>query len=260
MAEETMDIDNGEFEDGDFEDNEDGDFEDGDFDDGDFDDGGDDDGWGDEDDDKNNGWGDEDLVENDNQDLLTFNKPALIKQISAITPLTQQDIDDAVNKKVKQLAEELSLEERKCLLLLRRYKWNTTKIIDVYFTEPDKILVGAGVCIDKKEDVINDKNKNNVMECGICMDDVPMSDTFCLECGHLNTCKSCWIDYLRDGVKTKQCVHLTCPTHKCYVTIPQDVWKLFLSDKYKDEYKRYQRFCRENFVEVFLSMFTCDYA
>ena len=142
------------------------------------------------------------------------------------------------------------MEERKCLLLLRRYKWNSTKIIDVYFTEPEKILVGAGVCIDKKDNIINDKNKNEMMECGICMDDVKMGDTFYLECGHLNTCKSCWVDYLRDGVKTKQCVHLTCPTHKCYVTIPQDVWKLFLSESYPEEFKRYERFCRENFVEV----------
>ena len=235
--EETMDVEEEEDEFNDeFEDEEDADFDDGD----DWDDG----------DEKDGGWGDEDIVENDNQDLLTMNKPAMVKQISAITPLSSEDIDIAVDKKVKQLAEELSLEERKCLLLLRRYKWNATKIIDVYFTEPDKILVGAGVCIDKKDNIINDKNKNNIMECGICMDDVKMSDTFYLECGHLNTCKSCWVDYLRDGVKTKQCVHLTCPTHKCYVTIPQDVWKLFLEDKYGDELLRYQRFCRENFVEV----------
>merc|ERR1712154_636882 len=63
--------------------------------------------------------------------------------------------------------------------------------------------------------------------------------------------KPCWIDYLRSGAKTKQCVHLTCPTHKCYVTIPQDVWKLFLGQdkKYSKELARYSRFCRENFVE-----------
>ena len=247
----AMEEDDNDFEDNDFED--DG-FEDDGFEDDGKDDGwedGDDDGWGDDKDD--DGWGG--LVTED-QTIEQAPREEMKRQVSVIKALTSDDITDAVNEKVNILFDSLAdddtvdITKRECLLLLRRYKWNPQKIMDVYFTDKNKILVGAGVCIDKKKNIINDKNKNNVIECGVCMDDVKMSDTFCLECGHLNTCKSCWVDYLRDGVKTKQCVHLTCPTHKCYVTIPQDVWQLFLADKHKEEFKRYQRFCRENFVEV----------
>merc|ERR1719384_51049 len=140
-----------EYEFSDFEDDNDG-FEDND-----------EDGWDDEDKNDDNDWGD--VVEETDQAIIGINKPDLQKQISAVHALSPEDIDVSVESKVKALAEELSLEPRKCLLLLRRYKWNATKIIDVYFTDSDKILVGAGVCIDPKQNVVNDKNKNKIMEC-----------------------------------------------------------------------------------------------
>mmetsp|Transcript_1685 Transcript_1685/g.3319 ORF Transcript_1685/g.3319 Transcript_1685/m.3319 type:complete len:536 (-) Transcript_1685:2796-4403(-) len=235
-VDETMDLD------------EDAAFED-DADDGGFDDA-DDAAWGDENKEDDDGWGD--VVQDDAPPPLSgMDDNPLTRQISAVNALSAEDIDIAVQEKVKVLAEELSLEERKCLLLLRKYKWNAALINDVYFNDPDKILVEAGVCVAPKSDkeVAEQKSKQSEMECGVCMDDVPISQTFCLECGHLNTCNKCWIEYLCDGVKTKQCVHLTCPTHKCYVTIPQDVWGHFLADKHPNEYARYLRFCRENFVE-----------
>jgi len=194
---------------------------------------------------------------------MTFPKPSIERQATAIIEMTQEDIDDAVLQKVRALAEELSLEERKCLLLLRRYKWNATKIIDVYFTKPDDILVGAGVCIDPKKNVVSASNEDEELECGVCMEEVARRDAFCLECGHLNTCKGCWVDYLCDGVKTKQCVTLTCPTFKCYVTIPEETWARFLEPAHPLQLQRYRRFCRDNFVEnskqfVFCPGKSCD--
>eukprot|EP01084_Bolivina_argentea_P162490 282772_1 len=190
-------------------------------------------------------WGD--VVEETYQTINDANKPDLSKQCTSwnidVDPLC---IDLAMQTKVKQLAKELSLHERKCLLLLRRYEWNMTKIIDLYFIDCDKILVSAGICIHP---ISTNKNIGiDIIECEICMDNVMMWDTFNLECGHL-ACKSCWIDYLTLSVKTKQCVHLTCPKHKCYVSIPQKIWHLFLNDKYKNELNRYHRFCRDNFIE-----------
>ena len=82
------------------------------------------------------------------------------------------------------------------------------------------------------------------------MDDVPISDIYYLECGHQTTCNKCWIDYLIDGVRSKQCVSLPCPQYKCNITIPSKVWKHFLDNKkYKDKFERYLKFCRENFIE-----------
>ena len=84
------------------------------------------------------------------------------------------------------------------------------------------------------------------------MDDVDVNkDIYVLECGHQTTCKKCWTDYLLDSVNNKECVNLPCPAYKCHVTIPEKVWQYFLKDKYPNQFKRYKRFCRENFIEVF---------
>eukprot|EP01083_Nonionella_stella_P209080 758194_1 len=126
-----------------FEDDDDNEFEDGDNDDEWDDDenkGGDDEGWG-------------DVIEETDAAIIGINKPDLSKQISSIVALSPEDIDRSVIIKVNQLSEELSLDKTKCLLLLRRYKWNITKIIDVYFTDSDKILIGAGVCINPKKTI-----------------------------------------------------------------------------------------------------------
>ena len=142
--------------------------------------------------------------------------------------VSPEDIEKAVNAKVDELGEELELEKRKCLLLLRRYKWNSAKIIDEFFTEKQtEMFVSAGICIDPYRDVIADANKDEKMECEICMEQMHISEVFALECGHINTCKNCWFDYLVHGVKSKQCVLLDCPTSKCRVTIPSNVWERF---------------------------------
>jgi len=217
----------------------------GDGDDADFDDGGD--GWGDGDEDGD--WGD--LKDPGDQQMpINSDLPSITRQQSAVIPMSPEDIEKAVQAKVDALSEELELEKRKCLLLLRRYKWNSAKIIDVYFTDKqEEILLGAGICLDKHQNAINDSNKDEEMECEICMEDIPKSEAFALECGHVNTCKNCWIDYLLHAVKSKQCVLLDCPTSKCHVTIPSNVWQRFLAKPHPDAYRRYQRFCRENFVE-----------
>ena len=204
----------------DFNDDEvDPDFNDDDFNDDEFLD----DEWN-ENDDNDDDWGDTEIVNETDPYSIGFDeKTEKKRQASAIIAVSPEDIDASMDRKVQQLADELSLPPKTCLLLLRRYKWNVSKIIEVYFVDSDKILLGAGVCIHPEDPAKIKKlqSKDVEMECAICMVDVKMSDTFCLECGHLNVCKGCWVDYLRNKVRSKECVTLTCPTSKCYVTIPE---------------------------------------
>eukprot|EP01084_Bolivina_argentea_P025889 48144_1 len=205
--------------------------------------------------DDDGGWDDTDVKiddwndDNDIIDINTVNEPIEQKQMNTIKSYSAKEIDSIINNKIKLLSDELSLESETCLLLLRRYKWNMNKVMDIYFTNTNKILINSGVCIHKKQNSINSTNKNKIIECRICMNDVEIKNTFCLDCGHINTCKSCWIQYLIDGVKTKQSIFLTCPTYKCNVIIPYKIWKLLLQSNYNNFFLRYERFCRENFIE-----------
>ena len=124
-------------------------------------------------------------------------------------------------------------------------------MIDSYFTDPDKIKREAGVCTSPQKPA---KTKGEI-ECQVCMDDVDASEMYCLECGHQTTCKSCWIDYFKNAVKTKECVYLPCPAFKCDVVIKNTVWEFFLKKDHTTAYERYQRFCRENFIEVLFFLF-----
>jgi len=139
----------------------------------------------------------------------------------------------------------LTNKENDCMLLLRKFKWNVAQVMDAYFVNPDKIRLEAGICIHPKPP----KLKSGSIECQVCMDDVDISNVFSLECGHQTTCNPCWVDYLKDGARTKECVHLPCPAYKCNVIIREEYWKKFLADKYPSLWERYQKFCRENFVE-----------
>jgi ariadne-1 len=211
--------------------------------------------WGDGDGDDDDGWGA--VISTDDPQIS--NAPIIfLKQMSQVTPLTIDEVDVAMNSKVGQISEQLDIVDDKSLLLLRRYKWNSNRINDVYFTNPEKILGEAGVCMDPHDPA----RKSGEMECQVCYDDIDVKDAYSLVCGHQNTCKSCWVYICSTSVQTKQCVFLTCPTTKCHVVAPGSTWKMFLADHPK-EYTRYLRFCRDNFVEhskefVFCPGKSCD--
>ncbi|ETO18077.1 ariadne-like ubiquitin ligase [Reticulomyxa filosa] len=144
--------------------------------------------------------------------------------------------------------------------------------MDVYFTDPDKIRLEAGICLEPKEP----KLKSGSIECQVCMEDVDIKNVFNLECGHQvmqillfffffkiiilkivvvrkqmkTTCKPCWVDYLKDAARSKECVSLPCPAYKCNVVIREEHWQRFLAEKFPAIWERYKKFCRENFVEV----------
>jgi len=203
-----------------------------------------DDGWNDNDNDQDNEITDEQEVKIKEDDL-----PSSPQQVKS---LTISDLDKAIEKKVLQLKDELNLEEHKCLMLLRKYKWNVNKISEEYFTNSQIVLKDSGVCLSPRG---NNDNKNNssknkkTVECQLCLEDVNANILFSMECGHNCVCKPCWVLYLCNGTQTKECVTQTCPAFKCSVIVPPNVWKLLLENTNNKEYVRYLRFCREDFIE-----------
>ncbi|ETO33467.1 hypothetical protein RFI_03643 [Reticulomyxa filosa] len=154
--------------------------------------------------------------------------------------------------------------DNECLLLLRKFKWSITQVMDVYFTDPTKIQLEAGICLEPKPP----KLKSGSIECQVCMENVDIRNVFSLECGHqvysssLSMLHLCCLQkkkkkkkgirksyYLKDGVRSKECVSLPCPAYKCNVVIREEYWQKFLAEQHPLIWERYQKFCRESFVE-----------
>eukprot|EP01083_Nonionella_stella_P084254 233181_1 len=195
---------------------------------------------------------DNDEFEEDPYDEFKVSHDPPHKQLSlSPTALSFEVIQQQIDNKLSSLAEQLDLDKKQCLLLLRHHKWNSTKILELYFNanQTQNILMDAGVCIDPKPPIQTPNSKQIMIECSVCLDDVSANDTFSIECGHSTVCKPCWIDYLRDAVKTKHCINLTCPQHKCRVIIHRQTWEILISDPYPKEFERYLRFCDEHFIE-----------
>ncbi|ETO20862.1 hypothetical protein RFI_16347, partial [Reticulomyxa filosa] len=98
----------------------------------------------------------------------------------AVVALTKNEIDAAIGKRVQQLKDQIELDENDCLLLLRKWKWSVAQVMDVYFTNSDKIRSEAGICLNLQKP----KLKSGKIECQVCMENVDIKIVFSLECGH----------------------------------------------------------------------------
>ena len=125
------DLDNDGFDD-------DGDADFGDDNDG-FDDDGDDN-WGD---DGDGDWDGDEVVE-EGTIPISVNQPDILIKQQSVCELDEAKIMDAQDTYIENLSEELNLDKKKCLLLLRKFKWNSDRIIEQYFDNPKKILYDAG--------------------------------------------------------------------------------------------------------------------
>eukprot|EP01083_Nonionella_stella_P233911 823689_1 len=162
------------------------------------------------------------------------------------------EIRGEVDKIAESLAQTLHIEPPIASLLLRANGWNKEKLLDKYFTSSDEVYDAAGIIVLPK-----DENSSNMdpIECGICCDDVPLSETFSLECGH-RFCQTCWSDYLGDRLDTaaQDAVRSVCPEYECGTAVPDSVAKKFLSES---RWAKYESFLIQSFVNGHRSMRWC---
>eukprot|EP01118_Nematostelium_gracile_P013300 TRINITY_DN4_c0_g1_i2.p1 TRINITY_DN4_c0_g1~~TRINITY_DN4_c0_g1_i2.p1 ORF type:complete len:540 (-),score=136.34 TRINITY_DN4_c0_g1_i2:83-1480(-) len=178
-----------------------------------------------------------------------------MKRSQSFECLTQEEI-------MKQSAGMIEDVKQLCFIptsaaaatLLRGYKWNKEKLIESYLEAPEKTCEVAG--ISALELTTEPPNPQEIETCLICLDDLPLSETFALTCGH-RYCKECWRGYLevkiRDGAEA---VHAKCPAPKCKAIVHEAAYKVLVSP---DKYERYNTFLLRSFVEDNEQMKWCPY-
>eukprot|EP01083_Nonionella_stella_P298562 1013343_1 len=72
----------------------------------------------------------------DPYEIKTTSTPINKTMSFIMKPLTSSDIKQVIDNKLISLSEQLNLNKNKCLLLLRCYKWNSTKLSESYYDNP----------------------------------------------------------------------------------------------------------------------------
>ena len=143
------------------------------------------------------------------------------------------------------VVEATGMARDTAIIMLRRSHWNAENVIERYLTEKDAFLEEIGLSY-RAESTEADAE---TVTCTICYDDVPISDTTAIECGH-RFCNRCW----REGLKAKMTegwassIVAQCLGYGCKYPLPDSVILGFLdeSDRKKFHDASVRQFVQED--------------
>ena len=108
----------------------------------------------------------------------------------------------------------LGLPSEATAILLRHFRWNKERLIDMYMERPDKVLEAAGLGSDNGPAPSTKVIKG--FTCEICCEDTPGLETYALKCGH-RYCVDCYRLYLAQKISDEgEAARIQCPTAKCH--------------------------------------------
>jgi ariadne-1 len=167
------------------------------------------------------------------------------------------EIETEMQRLVQEVSSLLDFSLDLCRLLLLYFKWDKERLIDNYYSDPEKVLFEAG--LDKYVEYYDRKSlsENAHFRCRICCDDVSMSTMFSLGCDHF-FCRPCYAEYLKQLISDgPSCVHAVCPEHLCKQSVPQSVITQLVSPEVSEKYRIY---LTRNFIDKSKKMRWCPNA
>ena len=84
--------------------------------------------------------------------------------------------------------------------------------------------------------------------CPICYENIKENEREILRCGH-SFCIECFTSYLKESLKEgPSCITKTCPKSSCKELLGPSIFRKYLFDKNKSDFKRYEKFLVDNYV------------
>lgn len=168
--------------------------------------------------------------------------------------LLYQEIQPLMESHTRDLSYLLSIDYDIANILLRKYKWNKEKLIDVYYSDTEKVMNEAGVSCCQRSS--SPTSSSTPTRCRICGDLFGKDDCFSLPCHH-SFCKFCYGTYLTHQVSDgPPCVYAHCPEFKCKQAITMTAVKSLCS---QETYDKYMMYVTRNFIETSSSMRWCPH-
>eukprot|EP01125_Pyxidicula_operculata_P012773 TRINITY_DN4200_c0_g1_i1.p1 TRINITY_DN4200_c0_g1~~TRINITY_DN4200_c0_g1_i1.p1 ORF type:complete len:739 (+),score=129.08 TRINITY_DN4200_c0_g1_i1:39-2255(+) len=166
--------------------------------------------------------------------------------------LSAGQINSLRDSKIKNVSEILNIPAHYANKLLDYVKWNDDKLLAEYFGNEEELLKKAGLdtsILGKNSTKDKDKDGDSssaIIECSVCLDDVPSSQMTTLEeCGH-SFCNGCWKENLELQIKEGHTFDISCMHQDCPQLVPADVVEKIVSDTYKN---KYLHFLSKSFID-----------
>jgi len=170
-----------------------------------------------------------------------------------------EEIEDFQNKEIEHVATIIGCLKEHAATLLRHFKWNKERLIELYMDKTEEVTKEAGVIVDAQK--LPKLVKIPDFSCDICCDSGDDIESLALSCGH-RFCRDCYSQYLTQKIKVEgECRNIQCPSD-CNIIVDENTIRLLVSE---DTYRRYTSLLIRTYVDdnIFLRWCpapNCEYA
>lgn len=173
------------------------------------------------------------------------------------------------------ISEILSIPEDHASVLLLAFKWDKEKLLDAFYSDPDRTRARAGA-IQGELGNMNPQRMRESFVCPVTYESVPYSDTMSMGCEEPGQVEhrfslDAWEHFLHCRVgEGAVCLFTLCQAQGCSCIVSPRVWRLVLNQSASkhghdsieaqaanDALKRYERFLSSNYVDMNRSIRWC---
>ncbi|ORY33473.1 hypothetical protein BCR39DRAFT_563976 [Naematelia encephala] len=134
---------------------------------------------------------------------------------------TVQEIMDMQNREVQKIHALLDIPTSTAAILLRHHVWNSEKLQEAYFTDPEQTLLDAGLSPPSSPSPVKRTRSQHTVpfECPICCMDFTKEQvedlTLTMGCGH-RFCRTCWTEYISGKIRDEgESARIQCMGEAC---------------------------------------------
>ncbi|CAN6236566.1 unnamed protein product [Urochloa humidicola] len=160
------------------------------------------------------------------------------------TVLTEDRILERQQAAAADVAEVLSIPASLAVLLLRHFKWRTSRVKEEWFADDRRVRDAVG--LPPPPDGAPMALSRRHLPCGVCFGRFSTGKMRSAGCSHFY-CDACWSGYIHAAVGDgPRCLSLRCPDPACSAAVARDLVDAVAG---ADDRARYALFALRSFVE-----------
>ncbi|EGG23128.1 ubiquitin-protein ligase [Cavenderia fasciculata] len=170
------------------------------------------------------------------QDVDDYEFDSPIVEVANVTNTVIQasEIAKTALKEIEKITNITDATPCAATLMLLKYQWNSNKLLEQYYEDPDRVMKQAGVP-EKEEFTAFASVKGE--DCIVCMDDLSRKNGCFLSCNHA-ACVQCWTTYVEGKISEGESISMTCLAYKCGTIVSDSFIKKVIPQYYNKYLER----------------------